>query len=68
MGEFLLADEGLQVGPALVTREPRLWVLNFDAEDELARPGAMTPSPTLRARFEQLAQRSTLLALSLIHI
>jgi len=45
-----------------VTREPRLWVLNFDAEDELARPGAMTPSPTLRARFEQLAQRTTLLA------
>jgi hypothetical protein len=32
-------------------------VLNFDAEDELARPGAMTPSPSLRARFAALAER-----------
>ncbi len=45
-----------------MTREPRLWVLNFDAEDELARPGAMTPSPRLRTRFEQLAPRTALLA------
>ena len=45
-----------------MSREPRLWVLNFDAEDELARPGAMTPSPTLRPRFAQLAARTTLLA------
>jgi hypothetical protein len=40
-----------------VTAAPRLWVLNFDAEDELARPGAMTPSPALRARFAALAAR-----------
>jgi len=45
-----------------VNREPRLWVLNFDAEDELARPGAMTPSPRLRARFEELAWRAGLVA------
>lgn len=45
-----------------MTREPRLWVLNFDAEDELARPGSMTPSPRLRTRFDQLAQRAGLVA------
>ncbi|MDO9019998.1 MAG: hypothetical protein Q8S73_33025 [Deltaproteobacteria bacterium] len=45
-----------------MTDEPRLWVLNFDAEDELAHPGAMTPSAGLRARFEALARRTTLLA------
>lgn len=44
-----------------MTAEPRLWVLNFDAEDELAHPGAMTPSAGLRARFEALARRTTLL-------
>lgn len=44
-----------------MTAGPRLWVLNFDAEDELARPGAMTPSPALRARFAALAARTALL-------
>lgn len=36
-------------------------MLNFDAEDELARPGAMTPSASLRGRFEQLAQHTSLM-------
>lgn len=40
---------------------PRLWVFNLDAEDELARPGAMTPSPSLRERFALLAERSRLM-------
>jgi len=40
----------------------RLWVFNLDAEDELARPGSMTPSASLRGRFEELAQRSRLMA------
>ena len=35
-------------------------MLNFDAEDELARPGAMTPSPRLRDRFAELARRTGL--------
>lgn len=42
--------------------ERRLWVFNLDAEDELARPGAMTPSPSLRERFALLAERSRLMA------
>ncbi len=39
----------------------RAWVFNFDAEEELARPGRLTPSPSLRDRFAQLAEATGLL-------
>lgn len=36
----------------------RLWVLNFDAEDEMARPlSSSSPSAAVRARFEALVAR-----------
>ncbi len=34
----------------------RLWVLNFDAEDEMANP-SVSPSGAVRARFESLVAR-----------
>jgi hypothetical protein len=37
--------------------ERRVWFLNFDAEEELARPGAITPSRAMRARCEALVGR-----------
>ena len=36
---------------------PRAWVLNLDAERELERPGAVTPSASLRARVASLTPR-----------
>ncbi len=35
----------------------RIWLLNFDADEELARPLGYSPSPALLARFESLASR-----------
>lgn len=35
----------------------RIWVLNFDAEDELARPGGHTSTAAVRARFRGLRER-----------
>ncbi len=49
------------VGAQATDDERRLWVFNLDAEDELARPGSMTPSASLRGRFEELARRSRLM-------
>lgn len=37
--------------------EPVAWVLNLDAEDELARSGAHTPSDVMTARIESLLPR-----------
>lgn len=37
--------------------EPVAWVLNLDAEDELARSGAHTPADVMRARIEGLLPR-----------
>lgn len=38
---------------------PRLaWVLNFDADTELGRPGAVTPSEARRARMVDLVERA----------
>jgi phosphoribosylaminoimidazole carboxylase (NCAIR synthetase) len=38
------------------------WVLNFDAEDELASATATTTSRAMRARFAEIAERAKLLA------
>ena len=37
--------------------EPVAWVLNLDAEDELARSGAHTPTDVMTARIERLLPR-----------
>lgn len=37
--------------------ERRVWYLNFDAEEELARAGAVTPSRAMRARCAELVGR-----------
>ncbi len=37
--------------------EPVAWVLNLDAEDELARGGAHTPTDVMKARIESLVPR-----------
>lgn len=37
--------------------EPVAWVLNLDAEDELARGGAHTPADVMKARIEGLLPR-----------
>lgn len=37
--------------------EPVAWVLNLDAEDELLRGGAHTPTDVMRARIESLLPR-----------
>lgn len=37
--------------------EPVAWVLNLDAEDELARGGAHTPTDVMKARIEGLLPR-----------
>lgn len=37
--------------------EPVAWVLNLDAEDELARGGAHTPTDVMKARIERLLPR-----------
>lgn len=36
------------------SREPLAWVLNLDAEDELAHPGAHTPTAAMKERIEGL--------------
>jgi len=36
------------------SREPRAWVFNLDAEDELARGGAHTPSAAMLGRIDSL--------------
>jgi hypothetical protein len=38
---------------------PRLWLLNFDADDELARPDGYTVRRAVLARFESLAERAS---------
>jgi hypothetical protein len=35
----------------------RLWLLNFDADDELARPAGYTPAAAVLTRFASLAMR-----------
>ena len=37
--------------------EPVAWVMNLDAEDELARGGAHTPTEVMKARIERLLPR-----------
>lgn len=41
--------------------EPVAWVLNLDAEEELAHPGAHTPSAAMTARIERLREHLTAL-------
>lgn len=41
----------------MVRENSRAWLLNFDAEDELARPTGYTVSPTTAQRFHALAER-----------
>lgn len=41
----------------MATPEPVAWVLNLDAEDELARGGAHTPTDVMTARIEGLLPR-----------
>jgi hypothetical protein len=36
---------------------PRIWLLNFDADDELARPVGHTPSASVVVRFAPLVER-----------
>lgn len=43
--------------PTMATPEPVAWVLNLDAEDELARGGAHTPTDVMAARIEGLLPR-----------
>src|SRR5262245_16289830 len=41
---------------------PRIWVLNFDADEELAKPVGYTPSAAVLLRFRPLADRIGLAA------